>query len=315
MVSTVTRRVLMIRRVPAELRVPATYLPVPVMGRRTLSRVRHWIAVPTEVAEGVAHRVVQVEAGPAVHLYEPERLGASVDAALLWLHGGGMVMGTPEGDHAHCSRLALALGVPVVNVDYRLAPEHPAPAAIEDAWLALRWVLDAWPGLEASRVVVAGASAGGGLAAALAQVAHDRGVDIGLQLLVYPMLDDRTVRRRAGRQPWLGWTATSNRYAWRVYLGSRPGGRHVPTEMVPARREDLAGLAPTWIGVGDQDQFHDESVAYAAALTQAGVRCELHVQPGMFHGADGIFEDRTDTTREFRERLLGAARAGLRRPV
>lgn len=315
MATTVARRILMIRRVPAELRLPSTYLPVPVMGPRTLTRVRRWMSAPTEVAEGVAHRVVAVESGPTVHVYEPERLDATVDAALLWLHGGGYVMGSAEGDHAQCSRLALALGVPVMNVDYRLAPEHPAPAAVEDAWLALRWALDAWPGLEPGRVVVGGASAGGGLAAALTQVAHDRGVDVGLQLLVYPMLDDRTVRRRAGRQPWLGWTATSNRYAWRVYLGARPGGRHVPADVVPARRVALDGLAPAWIGVGDQDQFHDECVAYAARLAEADVACELHVQPGMYHGADGLFEDRTAPTREFRERLVGAARAALRRPV
>ncbi|RYJ06937.1 MAG: alpha/beta hydrolase, partial [Actinomycetales bacterium] len=182
--SSVVRRARMVQRVPAEMRFPAMVVPVSVMGPRSLARLRRWMSTATEVHDGVSHRVVQVESGPVVHVYEPERPDDAAEGVLLWLHGGGLVMGTAHGDHAQCSRFAHLLGVPVVNVDYRLAPEHPAPAAVEDAWSALRWVLATWPDLGPDRVVVAGASAGGGLAALLTQVAHDRGVDVGLQLLV-----------------------------------------------------------------------------------------------------------------------------------
>lgn len=313
-VATV-RRAAMIRRVPADLRVPSTYLPISVVGPRSLARVRRYMAQPAPVADGVEVRVEQVPDGPAVHVYEAAGQGrrARRRGALLWLHGGGYVMGTPANDNARCSELVLGLGVPVVSVDYRLAPEHPAPAGLEDSWTALRWVLDTFD-VAPEQVVVAGASAGGGLAAALVQHAHDQGVDVALQLLVYPMLDDRTVRRAAGRRPWLVWTSASNRYAWRSYLGTRPG-RPTSTAAgpcaVPARRADLSGLAPAWIGVGDQDQFHDEDVEYAQRLSAAGVPCELHVQPGLFHGADTIFGPRRAATREFTERLLEAGRAAL----
>jgi acetyl esterase/lipase len=217
--------------------------------------------------------------GVGVRLHRP--VGVSQSApALLWIHGGGYVIGTAQQDDPVCRRFARELGITVAAVDYRLAPEHPYPAALEDCYSALTW-LAGLPAVDPGRVAIGGASAGGGLAAALALLAHDRGeVTPVLQLLAYPMLDDRS-----GTTPdnpnYRLWSPKSNRFGWASYLGSAD-----PRVAVPARREDLSGLAPAWIGVGTNDLFHDEDIAYAERLTAAGVPCHVEVVPGAFHGFD-----------------------------
>ena len=221
--------------------------------------------------------------GVGVRLHRPP--GATGRGpALLWIHGGGYVIGSPNQDDTLLPRFAKAVGVTVAAVRYRLAPEHPYPAGLEDCYAALTW-LAGLPTVDPGRVAVGGASAGGGLAAALAQHALDRGeVDVAAQLLVYPMLDDRS-----GTAPGLDdpnhrlWTQKSNRYGWSSYL------KGADLEVaVPARRKDLTGLPPAWIGVGTLDLFHDEDVAYAGRLRAAGVPCELETVPGVFHGFDGV---------------------------
>lgn len=205
-------------------------------------------------------------------------------AALLWIHGGGYVLGSAAMDDALCRRLADELGILVAAVDYRLAPAHPYPAALTDCYEALTW-LAAHPEVDAKRVAVAGASAGGGLAAALALMARDRGeVDVAAQLLLYPMLNDRTALRR---DPDSGlrrlWNNASNALGWSAYLvGADP---HIA---VPARRDDLSGVAPAWIGVGSLDVLCDESCSYAEHLREANVECQLEVVPGAFHGFDAV---------------------------
>jgi acetyl esterase/lipase len=174
------------------------------------------------------------------------------------------------------------VGITVAAVDYRLAPEHPYPAGLEDCYSALTW-LAGLPAVDPARLAIGGASAGGGLAAALALLAHDRGeVTPTLQLLAYPMLDDRS-----GAAPktlnYRMWGPKSNRFGWAAYLGNAD-----PQIAVPARRDDLSGLPPAWIGVGTQDLFHDEDLAYAERLTAAGVPCHLEVVPGAFHGFDQV---------------------------
>jgi acetyl esterase/lipase len=141
------------------------------------------------------------------------------------------------------------------------------------------------PSVDASRLAIGGASAGGGLAAALALLTRDRGeISLTAQLLVYPMLDDRTVYRKGLDKPGLRlWNQSSNKFGWSAYLGN--ADRSVA---VPARREDLSGLPPAWLGVGTFDLFHDEDLAYAERLKAAGVPCEVEVVPGAFHGFDGI---------------------------
>jgi acetyl esterase/lipase len=218
-------------------------------------------------------------------------------------------MGAPSQAHAWCSRVAGELDVLVANVDYRLAPEDPFPAGLDDAMAALNWLASNAEdlGIDPDRIAVGGDSAGGGLAAAVAQRARDEGgPSLCFQLLVYPMLDDRTVVRsqREGLDG-LVWNATSNRFAWTAYLG------HPPTEgperpyVAAARTEDLRGLPPAWVGVGDIDLFHDEDVAYARRLRAAGVACDLHIEPGLYHGADALMPDRP-LTAGFRARMVEA---------
>jgi acetyl esterase/lipase len=266
---------------------------------------------------------VQVEdvrvAGPAgappvrVRLYTP-RKRTRPTPALLWIHGGGYLFGKPEQDERLCAHFAQELGIVVASVDYRLAPENPFPAPLEDCYAALKWLgTEAGiRGVRADRLAVGGASAGGGLAAALAQLAHDRGeVRPVFQLLVYPMLDDRTAVR-AGIDGALHrlWDQKSNLFGWKSYLGMAPGAPRVPEYAAPARRESVAGLPAAWIGVGTADLFHDEDLEYARRLEQAGVPCELHVVPGAHHGFDIVFA-KADVTRTFRDSHVAALRRAL----
>lgn len=215
--------------------------------------------------------------GVGVRLYRPAD-PAEVAPALLWIHGGGYVLGSTKQDHELCRRFSRELDVTVASVEYRLAPEHPYPAALEDCYSALIW-LTRLPAVDPARVAIGGASAGGGLAAALALLARDRGeVTPTLQLLVYPMLDDRSGSGPKNRKHRL-WSRYSNRFGWASYLGGAD-----PQVAVPARRDDLSGLPPAWIGVGTHDLFHDEDLAYAERLSRAGVPCHVEVVPGAFHG-------------------------------
>jgi acetyl esterase/lipase len=167
-------------------------------------------------------------------------------------------------------------------------------------------------GVDAKRLAIGGESAGGGLAAALAQLAHDRQeIRPVLQLLVYPMLDDRTVLRTdVDDSHSVTWTQQSNRFGWESYLGQDCGAEDVPAYSVPARRKNLSGLPPAWIGVGSLDLFHDEDVAYAQRLTENGIECELAVVPGAFHGFD-VFDPQIPVVRDFRKSQISALRRYL----
>jgi acetyl esterase/lipase len=315
-VRAVARQRPAVAPVPADLRNPILYLPLSVRDERTLRIGRSGFArMPSPVAPGVevTPRTIPGLGGHTIDLfvYEPEGRRRP-SGALLWMHGGGLVMGTATQAHETCSRLASEVGIAVVNVEYRLAPEHPFPAGLDDCIAALSWLHDHADelGVDPARVAVGGDSAGGGLAATLSQRARDTGgPPIALQLLVYPMLDDRTVLRSDGGTT-LVWTPVSNRFAWTAYLGHPPSEADERPYAAGARLEDLSGLPPAWIGVGDIDLFHDEDVAYARRLEEAGVPCELHVVPGMYHGADAIAPTAA-TMREYRERLTDALRAAV----
>ncbi|MCR1785227.1 alpha/beta hydrolase [Nocardioides carbamazepini] len=275
---------------------------------RELSLLRRLYPTTAEPAPGAEVEARDLDGVP-VFVHRPSRLSRpapGLRAALLWLHGGGLVAGTAIADHALCGRLAVELDLVVVSVDYRLAPEHPFPAALDDCHAALRFLHAASGelGVDPARIAVGGASAGGGLAATLAQLAADRGeVPVAFQLLVYPMLDDRTTLRRPARGVGrLGWTPRSNRFAWQAYLGRPPRSSDAPAYAAAARREDLRGLPPAWIGVGALDLFRDEAVAYGRRLAEAGVPVDVHVEPRMFHGADLAFPDEP-SMRRFRARL------------
>lgn len=243
----------------------------------------------------------------------PAAVAAPVPA-LFWIHGGGLIFGSAEQDDRSNIGFVHELGIAVAAVRYRFAPEHPAPAAVEDAYAGLVGLTDAADrlGIDPTRIAIGGASAGGGLTAALALLAHDRGrVRPRFQLMVYPMLDDRTVvRTDLDLRHVRVWTAQSNRYGWTSYLGREPGGADVSPYAAAARREDLSGLPPAWIGVGSLDLFHDEDVTYAARLTEAAVDCELSVVPGAFHGFDALFPN-APVSRDFWHRQADALRRNL----
>lgn len=227
-----------------------------------------------------------------LRVYKPTSPPAAPMPVLVWLHGGGYVIGKPEMDDRLCAEYVREAGIVVVSVDYRRAPQHPFPAGLEDSYAALKWVAlhSEQLGADAKRIAVGGASAGGGLAAALAQCAFDRQeVSPVFQLLIYPMLDDRTVLRAdIDDSNNVAWNQKSNRFGWQSYLGQECGSDTVPAYSVPARRQDLSGLPPAWIGVGTLDMFHEEDVIYGQRLTESGVECEMAIVPGAFHGFDAL---------------------------
>src|SRR4051812_8151676 len=236
-------------------------------------------------------------------------------AAMYFAHGGGMVVGDNRSGVLGVVEHAEELGMAVVSVEYRLAPETPHPGPVEDCYAGLLWTAAhaAELGIDPARIVVAGASAGGGLAAALALMARDRGGPALLgQLLLCPMLDDRNDTVSARQMAGLGvWDRTANDTGWTVLLGDARGGPDVSPYAAPARATDLSGLPPAFIDVGSAETFRDEDVDYATRIWQAGGIAELHVWPGGFHGFDGFAPDAT-ISREAREartrwlrRLLG----------
>ncbi|MGC8634282.1 MAG: alpha/beta hydrolase [Candidatus Limnocylindrales bacterium] len=210
---------------------------------------------------------------------------------ILWCHGGGYVMGSPEQDGATYRRLIEATGAVVVAPDYRLAPAAPYPAALDDCYAALCWLRDsaASLGVAEDRLAVAGNSAGGGLTAALTLLARDRGeVAIAFQLPLYPMLDDRCATPSARENDAPVWDAVTNRHAWRIYLGELAGTDRVSPYAAPARATDLAGLPPAFTYVGSIEPFRDEVVDHVRRLRAAGVPVAFEVYAGCYHGFDVV---------------------------
>lgn len=226
----------------------------------------------------------------SVRVYTPRDRDAPLPA-IVFMHGGGYVIGSVDSHHDMAVLAALTARAVVVSVNYRLAPEHPYPAGLDDCYSALCWVraeADSL-GVDPARLVVAGISAGGGLAAGLALMARDRGGPaIRGQCLAQPSLDDRPTtlsRRRYVDTP--VWTVESNRLSWRCYLGDIDP---VPPYAAPGRAAELAGLPPAYLAVSELDALRDEGIGYATRLLAAGVPVELHVYPGTFHGSQRILK-------------------------
>ncbi|MDZ7883333.1 MAG: alpha/beta hydrolase [Mycobacterium sp.] len=278
----------------------ARFLPRKIVTPASLALLQRMTALTDRrVPHGV--EVLTLTSGVGVRLYRPTGV-SSPGPALLWIHGGGYVIGSASQDDVLCRRFASTLGVTVASVEYRLAPQHPYPAGLQDCYAALTW-LAGLPAVDAERVAIGGASAGGGLAAALALLARDRGeVPLAAQLLVYPMLDDRSVGPQFDAPGHRLWTQESNRFGWSAYLGGAD-----PDVAVPARRDDLSGLPPAWVGVGTLDLFHDEDLAYAQRLRAAGVPCDVEVVQGAFHGFDGV-APKTAVSRAFFDSQCAALR-------
>jgi acetyl esterase/lipase len=228
-----------------------------------------------------------------VRVYRPTGHTGATDSTgalpcLYWIHGGGYVLGTVEQDDVLVGGLVETLGCVAVSVDWRRAPEHPFPANPNDCYAGLRWVFEhaGEIGVDTERVVIGGASSGGGSAAALALQVRDRGeLTVRLQLLIYPALDDRLVDWSSHEvvSPKV-WNRDSALRAWSAYLGDRRGTDEVPAYAAPARADDLRGLAPAFLAVGQLDLHADETVEYARRLMAAGVPTELHVYPSVPHG-------------------------------
>ena len=265
-----------------DLRRIARFAPRGLVSRRTLPLLRALTLLHLPGRHEDVE-VVTLTTGAGVRLHRPPERAAT-SGALLWIHAGGYMLGNARQDDNWCRQFAQKLGITVGSVEYRPAPEHPFPAALEDCYAALQWLVTL-PGVDPARVALGGASAGGGLAAALALMTRDGGeINPALQLLTYPMLDDRTVAKsRLDARNYRLWNESSNRFGWAAYLGDAN-----PDIAVPARNADLAGLPPAWIGVGTLDLFHDEDLAYAERLKKAGVPCRVEVVPGAFHGFDRV---------------------------
>jgi acetyl esterase/lipase len=208
---------------------------------------------------------------------------------LLHMHGGGYVTGSAALMALSNTCLAAEVGCAVASVDYRLAPEAPAPAAVDDCYAAFSWIHSHADelNLDASRVAIGGESAGGGLAASLALRIRDAGDPLPcLQWLIAPMLDDRTAASNETRLH-VGefvWTQQANRYAWQAYLGHPPGATNTSAYASPSRAIDLRRLPPAYIAVGALDLFAHEDIAHSQRLIDAGVPTEFHIYPGAFHG-------------------------------
>jgi acetyl esterase/lipase len=213
--------------------------------------------------------------------------------AILHTHGGGFILGSAKLELRFLQETAKLLDCTIVTVDYRLAPETRFAESIDDNYAGLLWLYQNADtlGVDRDRIALLGESAGGGHAALLALAARDRGeVPLVLQALIYPMLDDRTGSSREvpPHIGVIGWDPPANRFGWRSFLGAEPGGSNVPPAGVPARRTDLAGLAPAFVAVGGVDLFVSENIDYAQRLTEAGVPTELLLTPGAFHGFDRV---------------------------
>lgn len=256
-------------------------------------------------------KVIEGEGGPLeVYWYDPAP-GTTGRAALLHIHGGGMVIGSARSMQQAPSGMAAALGIPVASVEYRLAPEHPFPAPQNDCYAALKWLAansDAL-GVDAARIGITGESAGGGLAASTALMARDLGGPaLAAQFLTYPMLDHRTGSHDCPYgNPITGefvWTRLHNQFGWECLRGDYMADDARKGWFSPALAEDLSGLPPTWIGTGSLDLFLDEDLDYALRLVKAGVPVELHSYPGAIHAFNAIAE--ATTAKAFTRDLLGA---------
>jgi len=262
--------------------------PFDTLNAETLPGVRALSRVQLELSNAVERTDHLVPGDPpiAVRVHRP----AGADGALpcvYSMHGGGYVIGSYTMDDMLFDRWCPKHGIVGVSVEYRLAPETPYPGPLEDCYAGLRWVHEHADelGVDTRRVGVHGISAGGGLAAALALLARDRGgPPIAFQLLISPMLDDRQATPSSQQEGLPVWNRESNAFGWRSYLGDLYGRDDVPYHAAPARAVDLAGLAPAFVSVGTLDGFRDEDVDYALRLNDAGVPTELHVYPGAPHG-------------------------------
>ena len=287
-------------------------LPVTSGFGRVLTRSLLPLLLPKPKAPaGITIETLKTPNGLMLIIYTPS--GQRTRAAMLYIHGGGMMIGSPAMDDALLANTAAELDIVIVSPEYRLAPENPYPAAVDDCHSAWGWMQQnlSERGIDGKRIAIGGESAGGGLAAGLVLRIHDEGGPQPVaQWLFCPMLDDRTALDRSldGIDHFV-WNNKMNLVGWQSYLGKSFGTDQVSAYAAPARREDLSGLPKAWIGVGDVELFYQEDKAFADNLTAAGVACELHVVSGAPHAFEGLAPD-SELAKDYLARAkswLGAA--------
>jgi acetyl esterase/lipase len=284
---------------------PRADLTDPVTARKNLAEVAATAPAPDTADMEIEDRTVPADPDVAVRIYRPH----GAQGAIVWLHGGGYVMGDLDTEHPWAARVADGSGAVVISVGYRRAPEHRFPAALDDAYAVLAWAAGhaAELGIDPERIAVGGHSSGAGLAAAVALRARDhQGPPIRFQLLNQPGLDDRQQTwsaRHFTATPWM--TRDKVTAIWRHYLGSGPASPYA----APARAADLSGLPPAYVATAEFCPNRDEAIDYALRLLQAGVPVELHQWPGTFHGSQAIL------SAEVSQRQLAELAAALRRAL
>jgi acetyl esterase/lipase len=221
----------------------------------------------------------------SVRVYRPVNASGTLPG-IFFIHGGGMILGNVDGEDPVATMICDQVGAVVVSVEYRLAPEHPHPAPVEDCYAGLVWMAKnaAELGFDPHKLAIYGGSAGGGLTIATALLARDRGGPaLAFMMPIYPMIDDRNETASSHEIVDIGiWDRAGNIEAWQWYLGGKEPDQYA----APARAADLAGLPPSYIDVGTVDLFRDEDIAFAQRLMQAGVPTELHIHPGSYHAAE-----------------------------
>lgn len=311
-----------IDRVDSELRPGLEFFPAelfsaigdaPVTGKAMFAELMSAMVAqlpPTDVS--IEERAMPGPGGDLpIVIYQPP--APAPRPGLLWIHGGGYIVGSARDD-ANTISFAEHVGCSVVSVDYRLAPESTYKDSVADCFAGLTWMVDNADelGVDSSRIAIGGASAGGGLTAGLAHYNRDQGGPaLVLQLLIYPMLSDLhdTPSGREVSHPTV-WNRDVSLKAWKMYLGDEYGSDSVSPYAAAARATDLSGLPPAYVTVGTEDLFRDEDIAYAQRLMAAGVPTQLEVYPGMFHGGELLLPDAAVS-----KRMLYGYREALKRAI
>jgi acetyl esterase/lipase len=246
-----------------------------------------------------------VNDGAQIELRWYSKNGNSPGSAIVYAHGGGMVLGDLDKYNGIVSEYVNETGVPFLSVAYRLAPQAQGPSLANDIFSGLEWLVEHAEelGVNPERIAVMGDSAGGGIAAGAAIMARDHQVNVARQILIYPMLDDRNLQPDKHLLPFLTWTYDDNFTGWSALLGDQLGTKNVAPEACPSRLTNFAGLAPAYIEVGEQDIFRDEDISYGQELARAGIPTELHALPGAPHGFDRFAPASQLTLRAMADRL------------
>jgi acetyl esterase/lipase len=286
-------------------------IPDIVQRRATVEAMLAGIEVPDNPNVTKEDRTVPGPDGEpdiSVRIYRPRNAQGDLPG-VYFIHGGGMILGNVQGEDPVATLICDQVGAIVVSVEYRLSPEHPHPAPVEDCYAGLVWMAKNAQelGFDANRLGIYGGSAGGGLTIATALLARDRGGPaITFMMPIYPMIDDTNTTASSHEITDIGiWDREGNIQAWEWYLGGKPADQYA----APTRAADLSGLPPAFIDVGTVDLFRDEDISFAQRLMQAGVPVEMHVHPGSYHAAETFAADAALSQRTWALRIDALKRA------